>query len=63
MALIAASRPASSGWADTPSSVGGSWEDRFEREKAKAGGRFFADGTPDSGWERRNRVGGRSWEV
>jgi hypothetical protein len=62
LALIAQSKGPTA-WADTPSSVGGSWEDRFEREKARAGGRYFADGTPDNSWERRGKVGGRSWEV
>ncbi|OCF30379.1 hypothetical protein I316_07986 [Kwoniella heveanensis BCC8398] len=44
-------------WNDMPSSVGGdrTWEDDWERQKAKAGNRFF------SGASRSHN--GRSWEV
>ena len=77
MALIAQSKKSVNLWDSTPSSVGGgrSWAEDFERDKEKAGRRFFGEGNgfedramggPSGGlpgWERRGKVGGRSWEV
>lgn len=61
-ALAGASR-----WDDTPSTVAGSrtWAEDFEREKDKAGMRFFGDVRQSSGgrgWDGKARSG-RSWEV
>ncbi|RXK36135.1 hypothetical protein M231_06626 [Tremella mesenterica] len=55
MAMLAQSKGGSQKWDDTPSSVGGTWGDRLEREKDRAG-RFFAK-TETPRW------GGKSWEV
>lgn len=67
LALIAQSKAPSRAWDETPSSVGGgrSWAEDLERQKDRAGRRFFGDGPGGggSGWERRGKVGGRSWEV
>jgi hypothetical protein len=58
-------------WDDTPSTIAGSrtWAEDFEREKDKAGMRFFGDSrrTPGTvsdgrGWDGTSRSG-RSWEV
>ncbi|WVR05923.1 hypothetical protein IAU60_002949 [Kwoniella sp. DSM 27419] len=56
LALIAKSKAPTGSrniWDDTPSSVGRTWEDDWERQKAKAGNRFY-NGLPPNG---------RSWEV
>lgn len=74
LALVAQSKaPARGGWNETPSSVGGgrSWAEDFERQKDRAGHRFFGDGAGreegrvvrSAGWDRRGKIGGRSWEV
>lgn len=52
-------------WDDTPSTISGgagggrSWTENFERQKDRAGNRYYAE-TPV---RKRSRVGGRSWEV
>lgn len=59
-------------WDATPSTIAGgrSWAEDFEREKDRAGMRFFGGGDGEgrnasnlrTGWDGRAR-GGRSWEV
>ncbi|KAK8865955.1 hypothetical protein IAR55_001104 [Kwoniella newhampshirensis] len=61
LALIAKSKGTAGprpNWDDTPSTVGGgarSWADEWERQKNKAGHRFFGSGP--------GPTGGRGWEV
>ena len=57
LALIAQSKKPQR-WDDTPSSVGGTWGDRFEREKDRAG-RFFSGADPQRSWGGARR----SWEI
>lgn len=71
--MMAQSEKSECAWDETPSSVDGggggrSWAEDFEREKDRAGHRFFGDGGgrgdgAAAAWERRGKVGGRSWEV
>ncbi|GFZ43570.1 hypothetical protein JCM24511_01290 [Saitozyma sp. JCM 24511] len=69
LALIAKSKAPPKPWDDTPSTVAGgrSWVEDFEREKDRAGHRYFTGnagggGGRDRGWDGRPRYG-RSWEV
>lgn len=69
LALIAKSKAPPRPWDDTPSTVAGgrSWVEDFEREKDRAGHRYFTGsggggGGRDRGWDGRPRYG-KSWEV
>lgn len=69
LALIAKSKAPPKPWDDTPSTVAGgrSWVEDFEREKDRAGHRYFTGNAGggagrDRGWDGRPRYG-RSWEV
>lgn len=64
LALIAKSKAPARVW-DTPSSVGGgrSWAEDLERQKDRAGRRFWGDSERvERSWDGRPRAG-RSWEV
>ena len=77
LALIAQSKKPVNAWDSTPSSLGGgrSWAEDFERDKERAGRRFFGQGngfedrarvettSGVTGWASKSKFGGRSWEV